>query len=88
MLLLDSGNPNLAVKELGGTGRTHNWEISRKIVEQSKVPVFLAGGLNDGNVREAIEIVQPFAVDVCSGVRTDGKLDQKKLEAFFKAVWG
>ena len=67
-LLLDSGNPNLAVKELGGTGRTHNWAISRKIVEQSKVPVFLAGGLNAENVREAIEIVQPFGVDVCSGV--------------------
>ena len=87
-LLLDSGNPNLAVKELGGTGRTHNWVISRKIVEQSKVPVFLAGGLNAGNVREAIDIVQPFAVDVCSGVRTKGLLDPKKLEAFFKAVWG
>ena len=88
LLLLDSGNPNLAVKELGGTGRTHNWSLSRKIVEQSKVPVFLAGGLNAGNVREAIDIVQPFAVDVCSGVRTDCKLDEKKLEAFFKAVWG
>lgn len=87
-LLLDSGNPNLAVKELGGTGRTHNWKLSRKIVEQSKVPVFLAGGLNSENVREAIEIVQPFGVDVCSGVRTEGKPDQKKLEAFFKAVWG
>jgi phosphoribosylanthranilate isomerase len=88
VLLLDSGNPNLAVKELGGTGRTHNWTISRKIVEQSKVPVFLAGGLNAENVREAIEIVQPFGVDVCSGVRTDEKLDHKKLEAFFRAVLG
>jgi len=87
-MLLDSGNPNLLVKELGGTGRTHNWTISRKIVEQSKVPVFLAGGLNAKNVREAIDIVQPFGVDVCSGVRTDEKLDQKKLEAFFKAVLG
>ena len=87
-LLLDSGNPNLAVKELGGTGRTHNWEISRKIVEQSKVPVFLAGGLNAGNIRKAIEIVQPFGVDVCSGVRTDEELDKKKLEEFFKAIWG
>jgi phosphoribosylanthranilate isomerase len=87
-LLLDSGNPNLSVKELGGTGRTHNWALSRKIVEQSKVPVFLAGGLNAGNVREAIDVVQPFAVDVCSGVRTDCKLDERKLEAFFKAVLG
>jgi len=85
-LLLDSGNPNLAVKELGGTGRIHNWAISRKIVEQSKVPVFLAGGLNAGNVREAIEIVQPFGVDVCSGVRSDCRLDERKLEAFFMAV--
>jgi phosphoribosylanthranilate isomerase len=86
-LLLDSGNPNLAVKELGGTGRTHNWVLSRKIVEQVRVPVFLAGGLNAGNVREAIEVVQPYAVDVCSGVRSDGKLDEQKLEAFLNAVW-
>ena len=87
-LLLDSGNPNLAVNELCGTGRIHNWAISRKIVEHSKVPVFHAGGLNAENVREAIEIVQPFGVDVCSGVRTDEKLDLKKLEAFFRAVLG
>ena len=87
-LLLDSGNPNLVVKELGGTGRTHNWLLSRKIVEQSKVPVFLAGGLNSDNVRQAIDIVQPFGVDVCGGVRNDEKLDQKKLEAFFRAVLG
>jgi phosphoribosylanthranilate isomerase len=85
-LLLDSGNPALAVKELGGTGRTHDWRLSRRIVEQSPVPVFLAGGLHAGNVREAIECVQPFAVDVCSGVRSAGKLDQKKLRSFFKAV--
>ncbi|MCK9421499.1 MAG: phosphoribosylanthranilate isomerase [Bacteroidales bacterium] len=87
-LLLDSGNPDLALKELGGTGRTHNWELSRKIVEQTKVPVFLAGGLHSGNVRKAIDLVQPFGVDVCSGVRTDEKLDRKKLEEFFKAVCG
>lgn len=85
-LLLDSGNPKLAIKELGGTGRIHNWKYSRKIVEQSKVPVFLAGGLNATNVRQAIDEVQPFGLDVCSGVRTNGKLDEKKLEAFFNAV--
>jgi len=81
-ILLDSGNPNLAVKELGGTGRTHNWEISRQIVEQSNVPVFLAGGLNAENVTKAIEKVQPFGIDLCSGVRVDGKLDQQKLLDF------
>lgn len=85
-LLLDSGNPNLAVKELGGTGRTHNWAVSRRIVESVSVPVFLAGGLNVGNVREAIETVQPFGLDLCSSVRTDGRLDTRKLEAFFEAV--
>jgi phosphoribosylanthranilate isomerase len=85
-LLLDSGNPNLAVKELGGTGRVHNWALSRQIVEQAKVPVFLAGGLRPDNVRQAIDSVQPFGLDLCSGVRTNGNLDEAKLEAFFKAV--
>ena len=85
-LLLDSGNPNLQIKELGGTGRIHNWKLSRKIVEQSKVPVFLAGGLTSENVRQAIEQVQPFGLDLCSSVRTDKKLDQRKLETFFNNV--
>jgi phosphoribosylanthranilate isomerase len=86
-LLLDSGNPNLAVKVLGGTGNTHNWKLSRKIVEQSKVPVFLAGGLKAENVKQAIDEVQPFGLDLCSGVRTNGKLDEEKLEKFFTAAW-
>jgi len=85
-LLLDSGNPNLAVKELGGTGRVHDWQFSRRIVEQSRVPVFLAGGLNAGNVRQALDQVQPFGLDLCSSVRTGGKLDPVKLEAFMQAV--
>ena len=85
-VLLDSGNPKLDVKELGGTGRTHNWELSRRIVEDSKKPAFLAGGLKPENVREAIERVQPFGLDLCSGVRTDGKLDKHKLERFFEEV--
>lgn len=85
-ILLDSGNPNLSVKELGGTGRTHNWQLSRQIREKISKPVFLAGGLHQGNVREAIETVQPFGVDLCSGVRTNGNLDERKLEAFFKAI--
>ena len=87
-LLLDSGNPALAVKELGGTGRVHDWRLSRRIVERSPVPVFLAGGLNAANVRDAIDRVQPFGVDLCSGVRTGGRLDPRKLESFFKEVEG
>ncbi len=85
-ILLDSGNPNLRVKELGGTGRVHNWALSRKIRDQVSCPVFLAGGLKPENVKKAIETVEPFAVDVCSGVRTNGLLDSAKLERFFRAV--
>lgn len=85
-LLLDSGNPTLAVKELGGTGRVHNWLISRQIVDQSPVPVFLAGGLNPDNAREAVETVKPFGLDICSGVRTSGQLDEHKLRAFIAAI--
>lgn len=85
-ILLDSGNPKLSVKELGGTGRRHDWKLSRKIVETCDKPVFLAGGLNAENVREAIDTVQPFGLDLCSGVRTEGKLDLRKLDAFFLAV--
>ncbi|MFA5010361.1 MAG: phosphoribosylanthranilate isomerase [Ignavibacteria bacterium] len=86
-LLLDSGNPSLEVKELGGTGRTHNWYLSRKIVERSSVPVYLAGGLNVNNIQRAVEVVQPYGVDLCSGVRTNGKLDKKKLQQFLSKVW-
>jgi len=85
-LLLDSGNPNLEVKMLGGTGYTHNWLISKRIVQAVDIPVYLAGGLHSGNVREAIYIVRPYGIDVCSGLRTNGQLDEKKLAAFFKAI--
>ena len=85
-ILLDSGNQNLPVKLLGGTGRTHNWSISRRIVELVNKPVFLAGGLNPENVRGAVEQVRPHGLDICSGVRTNNKLDERKLEAFFEQV--
>jgi phosphoribosylanthranilate isomerase len=85
-ILLDSGNQKLAIKELGGTGRTHDWTLSRAIRERIGIPLFLAGGLTPENVGQAIEEVGPFALDVCSGVRTDGKLDASKLKWFFAAV--
>jgi phosphoribosylanthranilate isomerase len=85
-ILLDSGNQKLAVKQLGGTGRTHDWTLSRTIRERIGVPLFLAGGLTPDNVGQAIEEVGPFGLDVCSGVRTDGKLDATKLRRFFAAV--
>ena len=85
-LLLDSGNPSLAVKELGGTGRVHDWATSARIRRASPVPVWLAGGLRAENVGDAIRTVRPFGVDVCSGVRADGRLDAERLRAFVCAV--
>ena len=85
-ILLDSGNPELKIKELGGTGRRHDWTLSREIRERVHVPLFLAGGLTESNVREAIAAIAPFGLDLCSGVRTDGKLDKLKLSRFFAAV--
>jgi len=83
-ILLDSGIPKKRI--LGGTGITHNWNISKEIVLAVKCPVFLAGGLNAENIAEAIETVQPYGVDLCSGVRTQGKLDEEKLNAFMRQV--
>ena len=85
-LLLDSGNPSLPVKELGGTGRVHDWAISRQIRETVDVPVFLAGGLNPGNIARAVEEVGPYGLDLCSGVRTGDRLDVGKLSAVFAVV--
>jgi phosphoribosylanthranilate isomerase len=89
-ILLDSGNPSLEVKELGGTGRRHDWEISRRIRERVDVPVWLAGGLGPENAAEAVEAVGPFGLDVCSGLRSGGdfSLDVGKLRAFTAAVEG
>jgi phosphoribosylanthranilate isomerase len=87
-LLLDSGQPHAAIKVLGGTGRVHDWALSRRIVEAAPCPVFLAGGLRPDNVGAAIANVRPFGVDVCTGVRRadDYSLDTDKLEAFAAAV--
>ena len=85
-ILLDSGNQKLPVKELGGTGKTHDWTLSRKIRECIGIPIFLAGGLTPENVGQAIQEVGPFGLDLCSGVRTGGKLDRDKLSRFFDAV--
>lgn len=85
--LLDSGRPSAATSELGGTGRVHDWAISRAFVATSPRPVFLAGGLTASNVAQAVRAVRPFGVDVCSGVRTNGTLDPTRLRAFVEAVW-
>jgi phosphoribosylanthranilate isomerase len=86
-ILLDSGNLSLAVKELGGTGRKHDWRLSRQIREQVEVPLFLAGGVNPESIRQAFEEVGPFGLDICSGARTNGKIDEKKLERLFANVF-
>jgi len=85
-VLLDSGNPNLTIKQLGGTGRTHDWELSKIIREKLEIPIFLAGGITADNVENAVRIVNPFGLDLCSSVRTNNKLDKHKLQAFFQAI--
>lgn len=85
-LLLDSGNTALPIKRLGGTGQQHDWSVSRRIRDTVRIPVFLAGGLNATNVVEAVARVEPFGVDLCTGVRTEGKLSEEKLGAFFAAL--
>jgi len=85
-ILLDSGNPNLPTKVLGGTGKTHNWDLSKKIREEISLPVFLAGGINKDNIKKAIEHVQPYGIDLCSSVRANGQLDESKLEALFNTL--
>lgn len=86
VFLLDSGRPSAKVPELGGTGRVHDWNLSAEFVRKSSKPVFLAGGLRSDNVEEAIKTVKPFGLDLCTGVRTDGRLDKDKLKAFMKVV--
>jgi len=87
-ILLDSGNTSLTVKELGGTGRVHDWRLSRRIRDAISKPLFLAGGLRSANVQEAIMAVQPFGLDLCSSVRTNDQLDETKLREFFAAAFG
>ncbi|WIG59831.1 MAG: Phosphoribosylanthranilate isomerase [Ktedonobacterales bacterium] len=87
-LLLDSGNQSLEVKDLGGTGRVHDWRVSRAIREAVDVPLYLAGGLTPLNIGEAIRQVGPFGLDMCSGVRTNGRLDEAKLAQVMAAVRG
>lgn len=86
LILLGSGNPNLTRKELGGTSRIHNWEISKEIVKKVTIPVFLAGGLTPKNALQAIKQVNPYGLDLCSGVRTNKLLDVDKLAAFFSVI--
>jgi phosphoribosylanthranilate isomerase len=87
-LLLDSGRIGEGEKVLGGTGRVHDWEISRRIREATPLPLWLAGGLRPENVADAIAAVSPQGVDVCSGLRPDGALDRERLRRFCRAARG
>ena len=85
-ILLDSGKPSAKKRTLGGTGDTHNWNISKKIVRDCSIPVYLAGGINHSNVVEAIQKVKPYGIDLCTGLRTNNKLDKNKLNVFMEAI--
>lgn len=74
LVLLDSGS--------GGTGTVFNWEL----IKHLQRPYFLAGGLGLGNVKDAVQALKPYAVDVSSGIETDGVKDRAKMEQFVAAV--
>jgi phosphoribosylanthranilate isomerase len=84
--LLDSGRPYASSPVFGGTGQAHDWDVSAAFVRASQRPVFLAGGLSAANAAQAIRQVRPFGLDLCSGVRSDGRLDVRKLTDFISAV--
>jgi len=77
--LLDTPTP-----EWGGTGVTHDWELAHAIAEETRV--LLAGGLTPENVAQAIQQVQPWGVDVSSGVETAKQKDSTKIRAFIRNV--
>lgn len=82
-ILLDSFNETK--NQIGGTGKTHNWNISRKIVDEYNTPIILAGGLSPDNVAEAIKFVRPYGVDVNTGTKGEnGFKDYKKMEMFIR----
>ena len=81
-IILDTRTP----ERLGGTGLTHDWSISAKIVQASNIPVILAGGLTPENVATAIHQVQPYAVDVHTGVKRNNVRDAEKTKAFVEAA--
>ena len=85
-LLLDSGRPQAPLRELGGTGRVHDWSLSRRIVAGVTRPVFLAGGIRPENAAEAYRQVRPFGIDLCTGARRDGRLDPERLRGLFSAL--
>jgi phosphoribosylanthranilate isomerase len=81
-VLLDS----MVDGKLGGTGRVHDWDKSAEIVRSLRVPVILAGGLDPGNVAQAIKKVRPYAVDVSSGTESAGRKDPVKINSFVQKV--
>ncbi|MDW5551742.1 phosphoribosylanthranilate isomerase [Methanosarcina sp.] len=81
-ILLDSARPD----KPGGTGCVHDWTLSRRISEETQLPLILAGGLKPENVREAVRAVSPYAVDTASGVETCGKKDAVKIKSFIEEV--
>ena len=81
-IILDTRTP----EQLGGTGLTHDWSISAKIVPSVEIPVILAGGLTPENVGAAIHQVHPYAVDVHTGVKKNNIRDALKTKTFVEAA--
>jgi len=89
VIVLDTAAVINGEKRFGGTGRQSDWRLARELVQSCRFPVFLAGGINPHNVREAIDTVNPAGIDLCSGVEASpGKKSAEKVRALMEAVKG
>ena len=86
-LLFDSVDISVDPPRFGGTGKTCDWQVAAELIVESPLPVFFAGGIRPENVKDAIEMMTPYGIDLCSGVEaTKGVKDQQKLEQLMEQV--
>ena len=86
-LLFDSVDISVDPPRFGGTGKTCDWQVAAELIAESPLPVFFAGGIRPENVKDAIEMMTPYGIDLCSGVEaTKGVKDQQKLEQLMEQV--
>lgn len=88
-LLFDTVAVSQGKTKFGGTGKTSDWNLVRGLIDtiQSPVPVWLAGGINPENVGDALDTLDPYGIDLCSGVEArPGKKDPQKVKALMSTI--
>ena len=87
-LLFDTADFSSGKARFGGTGQTSDWHLAVQLIDACEIPAFLSGGIRPENVKEAIEAVGPYGIDLCSGVEsTKGERDLGKLNRLMQEVW-